>query len=313
LSFIDKALEKAKARQKKEVRQTVPPKPERLPADTPLVSSAALPEQEIIPSEIEYTITRTVAVDPEVMRQNRLIAGGGEVEAAAAEEYKLLRTHILQRTRGESRNTLMITGPRPGEGKTLTAINLAISISHEVNQTVLLVDADLRSPSVHRCFGIPRGEGLIDHLTRGVPLSELLVHPQGLGKLVILPGGKPATKAAELVSSPTMAELVQELKHFYPNRYVIFDLPPLLTYADALAFAPSVDGIIVVVEAGKSSREDIERCQEMLKKFNLLGFVLNKTEVEDTSHYYYGDKRAEKGKFKFPQFKSGNPSRNLRA
>ena len=305
MSFIDKALERAKTLQKKKEKPELPPRPEKLLADQPLTSPVMLTDREVLPQEISYTITRTVAVDPEVMRRNRLLAGGGEVEAAVAEGYKLLRTHILQRTKAEGRNTLIITGPRQGEGKTLTAINLAISIAQEVNLTVLLVDADLRSPSVHRCFGIQRREGLVDHLTSGVPINELLIHPEGLDKLVLLPGGRPSGHAAELISSPLMAELVQDLKHYYPNRYVLFDLPPLLSFTDALAFAPLVDGIIVVVEAGKTSREDIERCQEMLKKFNLLGFVLNKLEILGEDHYYYSyqEKRTSDRKLSFSLFK----------
>ncbi len=286
MSFIDKALEKAKDLHKKKGEPATPPGPEKPPADRPLAPFAALGDRDAVLPELAYTITRTVAVDPEVMRRNRLISGGGEVEAGVAEEYKLLRTHILQRTKAKDCNTLMVTGPLPGEGKTLTAINLAISIAHEVSHTVLLVDADLRSPSIHRYFGIPRGEGLVDHLISGVPISELLVHPEGLDKLVLLPGGKPVARAAELISSPLMADLVQELKHYYPNRYVLFDLPPFLNYADALAFAPLVDGAILVVEAGRTAKEDIERAQEMLKPFNLLGFVLNKLDIIQTGYYY---------------------------
>lgn len=305
MSFIDKALEKAKTLHKKKEKHELPPRPEGLLVDQPLTSPVMLTDREVLPQEISYTITRSVAVDPEVMRRNRLIAGGLEVKAEVAEGYKLLRTHILQRTKPEGRNTLMITGPRQGEGKTLTAINLAISIAQEVNQTVLLVDADLRSPSIHRYFGIRRGEGLIDHLASGVPLSELLIHPEGIPKLVLLPGGRPTAQAAELINSPLMGELVQDLKHYYPNRYVLFDLPPLLTYADALAFAPLMDGIILVVEAGKTSREDIERCQEMLKKFNLLGFVMNKLEILGQDHYYYPyqEKRTSNRKLSFSLFK----------
>jgi protein-tyrosine kinase len=304
LSFIDKALEKAKTLHKKKDKPELPLRPERLPTDTPSASPTILTEREVIPQEISYTVTRTVAVDPEVLRRNRLLAGGREVEAAVVEGYKMLRTHILQRTKAEGRNTLLITGPQQGEGKTLTAINLAISIAQEVNQTVLLVDADLRSPSIHRYFGIRTGEGLVDHLTAGVPISELLIYPKGLGKLVLLPGGRPSTLATELINSPLMADLVQELKHYYSNRYVLFDLPPLLTFADALAFAPLVDGIIVVVEAGKTSREDIERCQGMLKKFNLLGFVLNKLEIMQQGYYYPPQKeRTSHWNLRFPLFK----------
>ena len=305
LSFIDKALEMAKTLHKKKEKPEVPPLAESIPVGSPPVGSAILTEREIIPQDISYTATRTMAVDRETLRRNKLIAGGGEVEAAVAEGYKLLRTHILQRTKAEGRNTLMITGPQPGDGKTFTAINLAISIAQEVNQSVLLVDADLRSPSIHRYFGLRVREGLVDHLTKGVPLHELLINPEGLPKLVLLPGGRPITQASELISSHLMADLVQELKHYYPNRYVLFDLPPLLTFADALAFAPVVDGIIVVVEAGKTSREDIERCQEMLKKFNVLGFVLNKVEMLPSGYNYYptNGKLTAKWKSMFSMFK----------
>ena len=180
----------------------------------------------------------------------------------------------------------MVTGPLPGEGKTLTAINLAVSISQEVDTTVLLVDVDLRRPTLHHYFGIPQSPGLVDYFLNGATLSDLLVHPEGLGKLVILPGGKARIEAAELISSPMMADLVQELKHFYTNRYVIFDLPPVLSYADSMAFSPLMDGIILVVEMAKTPRESIQQCLEMLKGLPLLGFVLNKIRPESYGYYY---------------------------
>ena len=307
MSFIDKALERAKALQKQKSGGEVPPEAEASSLRIPLTMRVAPAEGETVPQEINYHITRTVAVDPEVLRRHKLIVSGGEAEAAAAEGYKVLRTQILHRTKEQGHNTLLITGPLPGEGKTLTAINLAISIAREVNQTVLLVDADLRSPSVHSYFGLPARPGLVDHLTEGVPLTELLIHPRGLAKLVVLPGGRPAARAAELINSPLMKDLVQDLKHFYPNRYVLFDLPPLLAYTDALVFAPLVDAILLVVEAGKTSRDDIERSQELLRKFNLLGYVLNKAEPSPQGYYQYQyartPKAAGKRKFKFPWVK----------
>jgi len=310
LGFIDKALEKAKAARKK----GEPPKP---PIDlSEPVSPPSFPLEEIatelliVPPEIHYTRTRTLPVDPDNLRRNRIIAGGWEAGSAVLEGYKVLRTHLLHHTAAEGRNTLMITGAFPGEGKTVTAINLAITLSHEINHSVLLVDADLRSPSITRFFGLGDQPGIVDYLTAGVPIPELLLHPQGISKLVVLPAGRAVPQAAELLNSPVMRDLVQELKHFYPNRYVIFDLPPLLVYADALAFAPLMDGILVVVEARKTPKESIQRCQEMLKKFKLLGFVLNK--VEETSipdylsyHYYPPTKLEQDGKKRawFPLFK----------
>ena len=308
MGFIDKALERAKALKPKK------PEPEAAagglnPASTSPPRGTEKLGPQIIRPDISCSSPRTVEVDSETLRRHRLIAGGWEANSVVAERYRVLRTHLLQRTTAEGLNTLMVTGPLPGEGKTLTAINLAISMSQELNHTVLLVDADLRSPSISRYFGLPDGPGLAEHLTEGLPLSELLVHPQGLAELVILPAGGPVIQAAELLNSPLMRTLVQDLKHCYPNRYVIFDLPPLLVFADALAFAPLVDGVIVVVEAGKTPRESILQCQEMLKKFNLLGFVLNKAEATlDRSNYlsyYYPrpPKPSGKGRFKLPVFK----------
>jgi exopolysaccharide/PEP-CTERM locus tyrosine autokinase len=307
LSFIDKALERAKALNKHKEKSESPAGVQKPSSFSATTRVAGITERETIPQDIFYTVTRVVPVDPENLRRQRLLAGG--TEANVVEEYKVLRTHILQKTAEEGHNTLMVTGPLQGEGKTLTAINLAISISQELNHTVLLVDADLRSPSISQYFGLPEAPGLVDHLTTGAPINELLMHPEGLAKLVILPAGRPVTQAAELLNSPLMRDLVQELKHYHPNRYVIFDLPPLLTFADALTFAPLVDGIIVVVEAGKTPREGIERCQEMLKKFRLLGFVLNKAEVgADQGHYqgYYYPRKGEQAarkKFRLPMFK----------
>ncbi|HZK14444.1 MAG TPA: CpsD/CapB family tyrosine-protein kinase, partial [Desulfobaccales bacterium] len=248
------------------------------------------------------TYTRKVTVDMDLLRRNRLIVPG--CDENLGEAYKLLRTHILHSTKRESRNTLMVTGPLPNEGKTLTAINLAIAISQRVGQTVLLVDGDLRNPSVHRYLDLPAGPGLVDYLTSGYPIAECLVHPEGLANLVVLPAGQSTTQAGELLSSPLMVDLVRELKHFYPDRYVLFDLSPLL-YADPLAFAPLVDGIILVVEAGSTPREEITRAQETLKEFPVLGCVLNKIDprgLSYNSHQYYPDRDSQK-KFTLPWLK----------
>jgi capsular exopolysaccharide synthesis family protein len=251
------------------------------------------------PGDIHYTYTRRVTVDMDRLRRNRLIVAGSD--ETLGEAYKLLRTHILHGTKREGRNTLMVTGPVPNEGKTLTTINLAIAISQRVGQTVLLVDGDLRNPSVHRYLDLPSGPGLSDYLTSGYPIAESLVHPEGLGNLVVLPAGHPTTQSGELLSSPLMVDLVRELKHFYPDRYVLFDLPPLL-YADPLAFAPLVDGIILVVAAGSTPREEITHAVEMLKKFKVLGCVLNKVDPVELSYdydNYYPDEDSQK-KFKLP-------------
>jgi protein-tyrosine kinase len=301
MSFINKALEKAKALHQQKVKPASSPRQE--PPTVPLPDLDEITGFDETPEEIHYTYTRGVGVNMNNLRRQRLTVAGSD--KTLGEAYKLLRTHVLHRTKREGRNTLMITGPLPNEGKTLTTINLGISISQKVGQTVLLVDGDLRNPSIHRYLDLPSGPGLVDYLVSGYPISESLVHPDGLANLVVLPAGKGSSDAAELLSSPLMVELVKELKHFYPDRYVLFDLPPLL-YADSLAFAPLVDGIILVVEAGSTPREEIVHALELLKEFPILGFVLNKMDAMSLSYdYYYNYYNEQKSpkKFKLPWFK----------
>ncbi len=231
--------------------------------------------------QISYSQTRTMKVSARMLAEHRIISGTSSEEFADA--YKILRTQVLQRLSENNWNALAITSPGEQEGKTLTAINLAISMAMEVNYTVLLVDADLRHPSIHDYFGLRPERGLSDYLTGDVPLQDILIHPEGIGHCVILPGGKPQQNSSELLNSPKMVQLVDELKTRYPSRIVVFDLPPLLTASDALAFSPYVDAALLVIEEGKTKVQDLERASELLKGTNLLGTVLNKSNAISSS------------------------------
>ncbi len=235
--------------------------------------------------EIKYTQTPTVSVPLSMLREHRIVSGFGR--NAFTDANKILCTQVLQRLRDHGWNALAVTSPGHKEGKTLTAINLAISLAQEVAQTVLLVDADLVKPSVHTYLGIKPRVGLSDYLTGDVPLSNMLIHPD-VGHLVVLPGGAPLPNSSEMLGSPRMAALVQELKLRYPSRVIVFDLPPVLSSADALAFAPYVDAALLVVEEGRTRREDIERTVELLGSTVLLGTVLNKAARHDTSGRRHG-------------------------
>lgn len=226
------------------------------------------------PGEIRYTRTRTVSVSRDVLREQRIVTGFEP--GSYKDSYKILCTQVLQRLRENGWNALAVTSPGTKEGKSLTAINLAVSLALEVDQTVLLVDADLRSPRIHRHFGLPSGAGLSDHLISNTPLEDILVHP-GIGGFVILPGGRPIVNSSEMLGSQKMMNLVQELKSRYPSRIVLFDLPPVLSAADALAFAPYVDAAILVVEEGGTDRDQITRAAEMLGSTHIIGTVLNKS------------------------------------
>jgi exopolysaccharide/PEP-CTERM locus tyrosine autokinase len=222
--------------------------------------------------EIVYTHTRSIPVSKELLRRRRVITG---IDDRAVEDaYKILCTQVLQRTRDKGFNALAVVSPGPGEGKTLTAINLAISLSGEIGQTVLLVDADLRHPSVHEYFGLGTVPGLTEHLLDQVRLETILINP-GIKDFVLLPGGRPLRNSAEMLSSPKMHALVREVKSRYPSRIIVFDLPPVLTVADAIAFAPHVDATLMVVQEEKTGADDLSRAVEMLESTNLIGTVLN--------------------------------------
>jgi len=223
---------------------------------------------------IIYTRTRSVEVPFSHMREQRILAAFEENEFVHA--YKILRTQVLHRMRENGWSMLGVTSPGEGEGKTVTAINLAISLAMEAGQTVLLVDADLRNPGVHGVLGIGPDRGLAEYLLDDIPVESLLVHP-GLGRLVLLPGGRKIHDSTERLTSPKMTALVAELKHRYPERLVLFDLPPLLRSADVLAFSPYLDALLLVVEAGRTKREEIEKALHLIKEVPLIGTVLNKS------------------------------------
>jgi capsular exopolysaccharide synthesis family protein len=224
---------------------------------------------------VTYTHTRTVDVTKSYLREKRVISG--IEQNTYTEAYKILRTQILQRLRENGWNSLAITSPGFNEGKTLTSINLAISLAMEVNYSVLLVDANMRHPSVHTYFGLSAGSGLSDYLTADVPLSELLIHPADIPNFVILPGGKPLANSSEMLNSPKLVRLVEELKTRYPSRIILFDLPPLLYAADTLAFLPYVDAVLLVIEEGKTQAQDVQHAVGLVQGTTLIGSVLNKS------------------------------------
>ena len=235
------------------------------------------------PVEIVYTQTRQLEVDPEYLRDNRVISS---LHDPVAEPYKILRTKVLQRMRANNWRSLAITSPTEGCGKTLTAINLAISIAREVNQTVLLVDLDLRRPQVQRYLTRNEQPGINDYLVRDTPVSELLFNVKGVDRLVVLPGHDSVTHSSEMLSSPKMATLIEEMKSRYPSRIVLLDMPPLLVCDDVLAFSPHLDAVLLVAADGETDQEDLKRTTAMLDKVNLLGIALNKSSAQNSGYYY---------------------------
>lgn len=230
-----------------------------------------------------YQHTKVVAVEESSLLENRIFTPSGN--SMVMDRYNLLRTQIFNKTRSNGSNVLLVTSVVKGEGKTLTAINLAISIAREVNQTVLLVDADLRCPTIHKFFGLDTNSGLSDYLLYDIPLPNLLVNP-GIEKLVILPGGKSIPNSTETLGSPKTAALVKEMKDRYKDRYIILDSSPILNSPDPLVFSSYVDGILLVVEAGKTTTDQIKEALDLLKGKNILGTILNKAEFREKDYGY---------------------------
>lgn len=269
MSRLKKALEKAK-----EARKDHPEKFEQPASAPPITTSVSegTTEQPYKPIKPAYTQTRRCVIDQLLMRKNRVISVCTEDEA---DRIKILRTQILSTLRDGEKNTLLVTSANHREGKTLTAINLAISFSHQTNKTVLLVDADIRKPSVHDFLGLGVHPGLSDYLSGRAGISDLLVNP-GMDRIVILPGGKPMRNSAELLASPRMTQLFEDIKQKYPERFIIFDGAPVLKSADPLVFSSFIESILLVVEAEKTTRGDVKRVFEMLKDKPVIGTVFNK-------------------------------------
>jgi Mrp family chromosome partitioning ATPase len=263
---IKKALDLARA-QRAEIAQsqpTVRPAPFRpCSAVEPAPPGSALPAR-----------TRTVSVDASAARRGRVLPAGATTDPSG-DAFKILRTQVLQRMKREGFRSLAIVSPGRDDGKTLTAINLGISIAEDPDHTALIVDMDLRRPSVHRLFGITLDRGIEDCLSGGRDVGELLVQPQGYPKLVLLPGAAPVQGSSELLSSARTRHLVEEIVQRYSNRVVVFDLPPLLATDDALAFLPLVDAALLVVFEGRTRREDVTRCLELMRNTPVIGTLLN--------------------------------------
>ncbi len=241
------------------------------------------PEEESVKSQDRYANARTVFFNKDVLNENRIFLGD---DGAIADSYGLLRTRVLNIMRKNNWKTLGITGPDPSIGKTVTSINLALSIAQDHNYSTLLVDADLRRPGVATALGFEVEYGLSDFLLKDKELSEVLVSPQ-IEHFVIAPTKHVSSGSSELLSSPRMSRFIREAKERYPERLVLFDLPPVLVGDDVVALSQNLDALLLVVADGKTQRRDLTRALALLEDVNILGVVLNMgTAVENQYDYY---------------------------
>ena len=209
-------------------------------------------------------------------------------DAGALRAYKILRTRVLRRLETNQWRSLAVTGVSVGEGKTLTAINLAIALAQDPSTWVALIDLDLQRPRVAEYLGLRsvHGEkGLSDYL-HGNASFENIVYAPDIERLLVIPNFSPIVNSSEMLSSSRMGELMQALDAETPRRVLIFDMPPVLAADDVLAFAPQIDGLLLVVAEGTTDRNSLRSAKEVLGEMNLLGVVLNRSAERNDSAYY---------------------------
>jgi receptor protein-tyrosine kinase len=241
--------------------------------------------------------TRRIELDLARMRELGMVtAAGGRTNLL--EEFRIIKRPLLKRAfaeRGPKENPgnlIMVTSSLPGEGKTYSAINLAMSIAMELDHTVLLVDADVARPSVLRTLGLPAQRGLMDILLDDtLDLSDVMLRTN-VDTLSILPAGTSTPRATELLASSTMTAMVHELAHRYPDRVIIFDSPPLMLTSESRVLASHMGQIVVVVEAQTTTQHAVKEALQQLEGMANVNLLYNKTRdipgIEETYDYHYG-------------------------
>lgn len=210
------------------------------------------------------------------------------------EEYREIKRKLIQNAFGPlsktlpNSNIIMVSSARPSEGKTFTAVNLALSIAAEQDKTVLLVDADVLKPNVLRTLGVEAKQGLMDYLLGETDNISNVIYRTNVPKLRIIPAGSSHHLSTELLASGIMNETVNEFSTRYKDRVVIIDTPPLIGINESAVLASFAGQAVIVVEEGRSKLHDIQQSVERLNPDMAIGFVVNKSIASSESGGYYG-------------------------
>ena len=223
------------------------------------------------------------SVDREALRRQRIVLG--DESSVAAHAYRMLRAQILQRARAARMRTVGIVSATTGEGKTLTAINLALSLAVEPNQHITLVDLDLKRPSIARVLGIAPSCGLCTWLSDSSPARSVQCELAGFPRLRLVPTLAPLPGSSEALAGSRTKQLFEELAALEGPGLVVVDLPPVLLGDDVLTAAPLIDGFVFVITEGQTLREDVERVFELLGRNRIMGTVLNGSSASEQRTY----------------------------
>lgn len=255
------------------------------------VAAAARPAP--VMKEAAKTVSKSVRLDLAGLTEAGFVTPNAP-RAAIADQYRVIKRPLIANATGKGAsvvqhgNRIMVTSAMPGEGKSFTAINLAMSIAMELDYTVLLVDADVSRPSIMKTLGLPPGPGLLDLLTnKQMEMSDTLLRTN-VDKLSLLPSGTPHPRATELLASDAMTDLIEEMGHRYPDRIIIFDSPPLLLTTESRVLATHMGQIVVVVQAEKTLQSQVRHALTTIESCPIKLMVLNQVHGGDQDAYGYG-------------------------
>jgi len=210
-----------------------------------------------------------------------------------ADQYRVIKRPLIKNAMGKGvaslnhGNLIMVTSALAGEGKSFTSLNLALSIAAEMDNTVMLVDADVARPSVLRMLGLPQGPGLLDVLEESVDMASVLLRTN-VDKLTLLPSGTPHARATELLASDAMSHLLDDMARRYPDRIIIFDSPPLLLTTESRVLASHMGQIVVVVHAEKTAQSAVQQALATIEACPLKMLLLNQASANASGGYGSG-------------------------
>jgi Mrp family chromosome partitioning ATPase len=288
MSIVEHALEKSRAAEQL--------KGSRRPGDAESERAKRIQQAASIDPAVRI-VPLAVTVDRALCRQRRLLMRGtgedGDGSAIAA--YRMLRTRLLHRARAKQWTSIAITSAGPNDGKTLTTLNLALSMAREKSREIVVLDMDMRNPCVCRTLGVKPPHELRTYLEGGEHLQQMFFSVES-ANLLIAGSTRSTEHASELLAAPRFDELLRVVRQGTVNPIVLIDLPPMLLTDDALVVAPKVDSTLVVAAEGVTGRFELSKALSLLADFSVAGVVLNRAvETAPTYHYAYAY-QAEEGK-----------------
>lgn len=269
---------------------SVPP-PVQMPS--PPFARAAVAPPPTAPDARPAPFSRRVVIDPDALAAAGIVSPNAP-RSQIADQFRVIKRPLISNAMGKGAsavangNLIMVTSAVAGEGKSFTAINLALSIATELDNTVMLVDADVARPSVLRVLGLPPGPGLLDMvLDETLDMSSVLLKTN-IDKLSILPSGTPHERATELLASDAMIALLKNVASRYPDRIIIFDSPPLLLTTEARVLASHMGQIVMVVRAESTRQTDVQHALSAIHACPVKLLILNQAKTASSAGYGYG-------------------------